>query len=86
MGLVCNRHSIRYQLLLTRHKSLKTRGHTKSQLVYEGRLVLAVDLDFDACFVRCFICGGTAWQDVREDKEIVIFQNISLFTYNSSEI
>lgn len=47
----------RYQLLLTRHKSLKTRGHTKSQLVNEGRLVLAVDLNLDACFVGGLICG-----------------------------
>lgn len=47
----------RYQLLLTRHKSLKTRGHTKSQLVNEGRLILAVDLNLDACFVGGLICG-----------------------------
>ncbi len=51
--------SIRYQLLLTRHKSLKTRGHTKSQLIDEGRLILAVDLNFDARLVRGFVCGET---------------------------
>lgn len=55
----CHMFSIRYQLLLTRHKSLKTRGHTKSQLIYEGRLILAVDLNFDARLVRGFICRET---------------------------
>lgn len=51
------RPNVRYQLLLTWHKSLKTGGHTKSQLVNEGRLVLAVDLNLDACFVGGLICG-----------------------------
>lgn len=51
------RLNVRYQLLLTRHKSLKTGGHTKSQLVNEGRLVLAVDLNLDACFIGGLICG-----------------------------
>ena len=55
-GGMCFRLSIRYQLLLTWHKSLKARGHTKSQLVYEGRLILVVDLNLDACFVGCFVC------------------------------
>lgn len=70
--VLCNRHSIRYQLLLTRHKSLKTRGHTKSQLVYEGWFILAVDLDFDACFVRRFVCvrNNDREQGVKEDRQL----------------
>lgn len=58
------RLNIRYQLLLTWHKSLKTRGHTKSQLVNEGRLVLAVDLNLDACFVGGLICGYSTPENV----------------------
>ena len=49
--------NVSYQLLLTRHKGLKARCHTKPQLVDEGRLVLAVDLDLDARFIRGLICG-----------------------------
>lgn len=54
---VCWRLEGRYQLLLTRDKSLKTRGYTEPQLVNEGWLVLAVDLNLDACFVGRLICG-----------------------------
>lgn len=62
--LVARRLNIRYQLLLTWDKSLKTRGHTKSQLVNEGRLILAVDLNLDACFVRRLICGYSTPEDI----------------------
>lgn len=58
------RLNIRYQLLLTWHKSLKTRGHTKSQLVNEGRFVLAVDLNLDACFVGGLICGYSTPENI----------------------
>lgn len=58
------RLNIKYQLLLTWHKCLKTRGHTKSQLINERWLVLAVDLNFDACFVGGLICGYSTPENV----------------------
>lgn len=58
------RLNVRYQLLLTWNKSLKTRGHTKSQLVNEGWLVLAVYLNLDACFVGGLICGYSTPKNV----------------------
>lgn len=64
------RLNVRYQLLLTRHKSLKTGGHTKSQLVNEGRLVLAVDLNLDACFIGGLICGYSRPSNVTADYTV----------------
>lgn len=56
--------NIKYQLLLTWHKSLKTRGHTKSQLVNEGRFILVVDLNLYACFIGGLICGCSTPENV----------------------
>lgn len=48
-----------YPLFLTGDKGLKPRRHSKAQLVYERRLILGVDLNFDPCFKRSLVC----WQE-----------------------
>lgn len=45
-----------YPLFLTGNKGLETRRNSEAQLVYEGRLVLGVDLNLDPCFERSLVC------------------------------
>lgn len=45
-----------YPLFLTGDKRLESRRHSKPKLVYEGGLVLAVDLNFDPGFKRRLVC------------------------------
>lgn len=45
-----------YPLFLTGNKRLEPRGHAEPQLVYERRLVLTVDLNFDPSFKGRLIC------------------------------
>lgn len=45
-----------YPLFLTGDKRLKSGRHSKPKLVYEGGLVLAVDLNFDPGFKRRLVC------------------------------
>lgn len=50
--------AVAYPLLLAGHKSLKAWRHSESQLIDERRLVLSMDLHFDAGFKRRLICKG----------------------------
>lgn len=45
-----------YPLFLTGNKCLETWRNSEAQLVYEGRLVLRVDLNLDPCFERSLVC------------------------------
>lgn len=45
-----------YPLFLTGNERLEPRGHAEPQLVYERRLVLTVDLNFDSSFKGRLIC------------------------------
>lgn len=62
-----------YPLFLTGDKGLKPRRHSKAQLVYERRLVLGVDLNFDPRFKRCLVCRQ---EEVRTfTTGIIIYMN-----------
>lgn len=45
-----------HPLFLTGDKGLESGRHSKPKLVYEGRLVLAVNLNFDSRFKRRLFC------------------------------
>lgn len=45
-----------YPLFLAGNKCLEPRCHSKTKLINEGRLILAVDLNFNPSFKRCLIC------------------------------
>lgn len=49
-----------YPLFLAGDEGLKPRRHSEAQLVYERRLVLGVDLNFDPRFERSLVCWREA--------------------------